>query len=153
MFTDSAKWRRPVQKTYKMSLKGFPINEFKYQLIKLKDYKAEDFEQKAPENPLTWAYLPLTDYSNDKRFEIKAKSINGIAKTTSNEKEKATLFSLVNHTLRLTKEEEILFNELIEKDTIYKEAKMLETIKDVGIEIGIEEGIEIGIEEGREGMR
>ena len=29
-----------------MSLKGFPINEFKYQLIKLKDYKAEDFEKK-----------------------------------------------------------------------------------------------------------
>ena len=44
--------------------------------------------------------------------------------------------SVVNHTLRLTKEEEILFNELIEKDTIYKEAKMLETIKDVGIEYG-----------------
>ena len=81
MFTDSAIWRKPVQKTYEMSLKGISINEFKYQLIKLKDFKSEEFETKAPDNPLTWAYLPFTDFSKQKKYEIKAKAINGIANT------------------------------------------------------------------------
>ena len=105
MFTDKAKWRVPVSRKYKMELQDIPINEFSFQLIKLKEFKAEDFEQKAPENPLTWAYLPLTDYPKSKRVEIKAKAINGIAKTAETEKGKATLASLVDHTLRLSNEE------------------------------------------------
>jgi len=111
---------------------------------------SEDFEKILPDNPLTWAYLPLTHYSNEKRIEIKAKAINGIAKTAKNEKGKATLFSLVNHTVRLTKEEQYIYNQLLEKNITYEEGKMLETIKDVGIEEGIEIGREEGREEGRE---
>ncbi|KPA17016.1 hypothetical protein MHK_002766, partial [Candidatus Magnetomorum sp. HK-1] len=99
MFTDKAKWRKPVNKTYKMKLHDIPINDFSFQLIKLKEFKAEEFEKKAPNNPLTWAYLPLTDYPKEKRVEIKAKAITGIAKTAETEKGKATLASLVDQTL------------------------------------------------------
>jgi len=152
MFTDNARWTKPVLKTYKMALHEFSINEFSFQLIKLKDFNSEEFEKKAPDNPLTWAYLPLTYYPNDKRVNIKAKAVNGIAKTAKTEKGKATLFSLVNHTLRLTPEEQKVYNNIIEKDLIYKEGKMLESIKEVGIEEGIEIGIEKGIEKGRIGM-
>ena len=88
MFTDQSKWRKPVSKTYKMTLQDMPINEFTYQLIKLKEFKSEEFVKKAPENPLTWAYLPFTDYPKNKRIEIKVKAINGIAKTADTEKGK-----------------------------------------------------------------
>ena len=48
---------------YDMKLLDYKINEFTYYQIKLKNYTADEFEKIAPENPLTWAYLPLTKYS------------------------------------------------------------------------------------------
>ena len=51
MFTDPAKWRKPVKDTYKMSVCGYPINEFTYRLIKLKHIPAAEFEKRPPKIP------------------------------------------------------------------------------------------------------
>ena len=140
MFTDIHQWSTPVPNTYSMKIMNYSIiKKFSYQLIKLKKYNSEEFIKIAPQNPLTWAYLPFTNYSKDQRPIIKAKSVNGIIKTVSNEKQKATLYSLIDHSLQLNKEENDRYLDLIEKDILYKETKMLESIEEVGIEKGRKE--------------
>jgi len=132
MFTDDAKWKRkPVPATYKMSLPGFPINEFNYNIIKLKNFKADDFIEKDRENPLTWAYLPLTDYPKKDKPKIKAQAIEGILKTSKNDKEKATLLTLIDQSLTLNKEENEQYLILIQNVEIYKEVKMYDTIEEM----------------------
>ncbi len=51
----------------------------------------------------------------------------------------------------MNKDEEKQYRELLNTDPMYKEAKMLESIEEVGIEKGIVIGREEGIEEGIEG--
>ena len=139
MFTDPAKWRKPVKDKFNLSLLQYPINEFTYRLIKLKSFRAEEFEKRIEENPLAAAYLPLTDYPGKERPLIKAKAMKGIAKIPMGLKQ-ATLFSLVQESMPLEKEEEDLFQKLIQAEPIYQEVKMLQSIKEVGIEEGIEKG-------------
>ena len=147
MFTDPAKWKIPIECELDMELKGYLINSFKYQLIKVKDFKAEDFAKDQPDNPLTWAYLPLTDYPKEQRPEIMAKAMAGINKTSKNERIKATLASLVSQSMKLTPDERKQYDELIQKDNPLKEVKMLESMRDLGREEGLEEGMEKGKDE------
>ncbi len=146
MFTDTHKWRKPVKKKFKISLFGHTVSEYNYHLIKLKNFRASEFEKKADKNPLAAAYLPLTDYPKKDRPVIKAKAVRGIAKKLPPGRKQSTLYSLIQESIKLDKKEEKQYQKLIRADPVYKEAKMLESIK----EVGIEEGILIGIEEGRE---
>ena len=149
MFIDPHQWTKPIPKTFNMSIMDYPvINAFTYQLIKLKQYNAEEFEQLKPDNPLTYAYLPLTHYPTDQKHVIKAKSINGMIKTVKNEKQKAVIYSLIDISLPLTQEELEKYEQLIELNDNFKEVKMFETVEQY-IE---EKGIEKGIEKGRSGL-
>ncbi|MDM8555231.1 hypothetical protein QUF75_10915 [Desulfococcaceae bacterium HSG7] len=134
MFTDPVKWRKPGKDTFKLSLLQHPINEFTYRLIKLKNYQAAEFEKQIDANPLAAAYLPLTDYPKNQRPLIKAKALEGIAKVQSGKK-KTTLFSLIQESITLNQDEEKQFQKLIESN--FKEAKMLESIEEYGIEKGM----------------
>jgi len=145
MFTDPAKWRKPVKETFNLSLFQYPINEFTYRLIKLKNFKAEEFETRIEENPLAAAYLPLTDYPKKERLLIKAKAVKGVAKIPDGRKQ-ATLLSLINESIMLNGEEEKQFQELIKSNQAYREVEMLQSVE----ELGMEKGIEIGIERGKE---
>ncbi len=151
MFTDSAKWRIPVKDTYRLDLFGYPVCEFSYRLIKLKHIPAEEFEKKIPENPLAAAYLPLTGYPKKERPVIKAKALNGIAKVPQGPR-RSVLYSLIDQSLQLNPEEEKTFRELIQKNPMFQEVKMLQSIEEVGMEkgmeIGVEKGIGIGVEKG-----
>jgi len=64
------------------------------------------------------------------RVVIKAKAINGIAKTAKSEKGKATLASLVDHTLRLSKQEENIYHELIDNSSIFIDKELSKIMKD-----------------------
>lgn len=140
MFTDPVvEWRKPVEDKFTLSLRDYPICEFHYRLIKLKNYKAEEFEEKIGKNPLAAAYLPLTDYPKEDRPVIKAKAIRGIADVPKGRKQ-STLLSLINESIKLDSEEEKTFQQLIQADPSYKEVKMLESIEEVGYERGFEEG-------------
>ncbi|MEE4357196.1 MAG: hypothetical protein V2I97_12075, partial [Desulfococcaceae bacterium] len=147
MFTDSAKWRIPVKDTYRLDLFGYPICDFSYRLIKLKHIPAEEFEKKIPENPLAAAYLPLTGYPKKERPVIKAKALNGISSVPQGPK-RSVLYSLIDQSLQLNPEEEKTFRELIQKNPMFQEVKMLQSIEEVGIEKGVERGIGIGVEKG-----
>ena len=141
MFIDPHQWRTPVSDTFSMNVMNYPvIKDFSYQIIKLKKYEFEVFEKKAPDNPLTWAYLPLTNYPKTLKPLIKAKSIKGVIKTTKNEKQKAILTSLVDTSIPLTKDEHDQFLKIIEKDAQFKEVKMFETVEEYFLEKGREEG-------------
>ncbi|KPA13215.1 hypothetical protein MHK_006599 [Candidatus Magnetomorum sp. HK-1] len=150
MFIDPHQWRKPISETFSMDVMNYPVIEkFSYQMIKLKKYDSDDFEKKAPDNPLTWGYLPLTNYPQQNRPLIKAKAINGIIKTASNDKQKAILSSLIDTSLPLTKEEHRQYLKLIEKDAQYKEVKMFDTVEEYFHEKGREKGLEEGLQEGR----
>jgi hypothetical protein len=132
MFTDPAKWRKPVRDKFSLSLGQYPINEFTYRLIKLKDYKAEELEKKTGENPLAAAYLPLTDYPKKERPVIKARAMKGISGIPERRR-LATLYSLIQECIVLNSEEERQFQELILSNPIYKEVKMLQSVREVGV--------------------
>ena len=156
MFTDSAKWRKPVKNEFSLSLTQYPICEFTYHLIKLKNFGADEFEEKIGENPLAAAYLPLTDYPKKDRPVIKARAMKGIAGISEGRK-RATLFSLIQESIRLDSEEERQFRELVRTSPMYKEVKMLESVEEVGYERGMEEARgmlesveEVGYERGME---
>ncbi len=55
------------------------------------------------------------------------------------------LYSLIQQSLELNPEEEKKFREIIGENPMFMEAKMLQSIE----EVGIEKGIDIGKEEGR----
>ncbi|OQY51647.1 MAG: hypothetical protein B6245_24365, partial [Desulfobacteraceae bacterium 4572_88] len=103
------------------------------------------------ENPLAAAYLPLTDYPKKERPVIKARAMKGISGIPEGQK-RATLYSLIQESIRLDSNEERQFRELVRTNPIYKEVRMLQSVREVGIEegieIGIEKGVEIGIEKG-----
>lgn len=144
MFTDPHKPRKPLKKKFKISLFGDTVSEYNYHVINLKDFKASDFEKKTDENPLAAAYLPLTDYPRKDRPLIKAKAVRGIAKKLPPGKKQSTLYSLIQESLKLDKKEEKQYQKLIQANPVYKEAKMLESMKEVGREEGREEGVLIG---------
>ncbi len=141
MFTDPAKWSVPVKNTFSLALLEYPVCEFAYRLIKLKKYKAEEFEKRIEKNPLAAAYLPLTDYPKKERPAIKAKAVQGIAKMPPGPKQ-ATLLALVEESIRLNHEEETLYKKLIQND--YKEVRMLQSVE----ELYMEKGVGIGMEKG-----
>ncbi len=145
IFTDSAEWRIPVKDTYLLDLFGYPVNEFTYRLIKLKRIPAEEFERKMSENPLAAAYLPLTGYPKKERPVIKAKALNGISRVPQGQR-RSVLYSLIDQSLQLNPEEENIFRELIQKNPMFQEVKVLQSIE----EVGIEKGILIGLEKGEQ---
>jgi hypothetical protein len=138
MFTDPVKWRKPVEKTCRIEIFGRPVNEFAYQQIKLKHISAEEFEKKAAENPLAAAYLPLTDYPKKDRPLIKAKAVKGIAGVEKGPR-RSVLYSLIDHSLPLDQDEEKAFQKIIQENPMFQEAKMLQSIEEVGMEKGIEQ--------------
>ncbi len=149
MFTDPAKWRRPISDKFTISLPGHPICEFSYTLIKLRGYKAEKLESRMAENPLAAAYLPLTDYPKRERPMIKAKAMRGVARLSKGQRQ-ATLFSLVRESLPLNPEEHKQYQEIVRSDPLWQEVSMLESVEDVGYERGWEEGWEGGRQEGHQ---
>jgi predicted transposase/invertase (TIGR01784 family) len=148
MFTDPAKWKKNLESKFVISLPGHSVCEFRYNLIKLKNYEAEEFGKRIGENPLAAGYLPLTDYPAEDRPLIKAKAMKGIAKLPPGQGQ-ATLFSLIQESLPLTTEEEKEFRKLVTDNPMYQEVKMLQSIEEVGIEKGLEKGLEQGLEKGR----
>jgi flagellar biosynthesis/type III secretory pathway protein FliH len=148
MFTDQSVWRKPVKSQYTMSLLGQKILEFNYQIIKLKNYSAEEFAKDAPDNPLTWAYLPMTDYPKEDKTLIRAKALQGITRTEKNEKRQAHLVRMVDTYLPLTKKERTKYLSIVKQNDDYKEVKMIETLQDVFLEKGRDEGHKKGHKEG-----
>ena len=116
---------------------GYPVNEFAYQQIKLKHIPAGEFEKKAADNPLAAAYLPLTDYPKKDRPLIRAKAIKGIAGVEGGPR-RSVLYSLIDHGLQLEPAGEKTFREIIQENPMFQEAKMLQSIEELGMEKGME---------------
>ncbi len=76
---------------------------------------------------------------------IKAKALKGIAGVEKGPK-RSVLYSLIDHSLPLAPDEEKTYREIIQENPMFQEAKMLQSIEEVGIEKGMEKGIDIGVE-------
>jgi hypothetical protein len=150
MFTDQARWEKPIKDSYKLKLLDYPINEYHYHLIKLKSYKSDDFEKIAEKNPLAFAYLPLTDYDKAKRPYIKAKAVNGILTNYPDGQKRATLISLVDESIQLNPDEQKTFDQVInEYPNKYQEVKMFQSLEEYLLYKGKTSGLEEGRKEGR----
>jgi len=150
MFTDHAIWEKPVKDSYKLELLDYPINEYHYHLIKLKNYNAEDFEKLAQNNPLAYAYLPLTDYKSDARPYIKAKAVNGILSNYTDGQKRATLMSLIDESIQLDPDEQKVYNQtLTEYSEQIQEVKMFQSLEEYLTYKGRTEGRKEGHKEGR----
>ncbi len=55
---------------------------------------------------------------------------------------RSVLYSLIDHSLPLEPDEEKAFRKIIQENPMFQEAKMLQSIEEVGREKGREEGIE-----------
>ena len=96
----------------------------------------------------------MTKYPKKDRPKIKADAIKGILNTTKNEKQKATLLTLIDQTIRLNKDENEQYLELIKDVKLYKEVKMYNTIEEMLLDKGRTEGkIEGEIEGERRGIK
>ncbi len=51
---------------------------------------------------------------------------------------------MIQESIKLNKDEEKQYRELMNTDPMYKDVKMLESIEEVGVEKGVEKGIVIG---------
>jgi len=149
MFTDSAtEWRKPVPETYQLQLMDYPINEYHYNIVRLKCYESDQFEEMAKENPLAYAYLPLTKFDSKERPHIKAKAINGIMTNFPVGQKQATLISLVDECMPLYPDEQKKYESIIqEKSETLKEMHMFQSIEEYFLYKGKEIGKESGQEE------
>ena len=81
---------------------------------------------------------------------IKAKALETVKETVKDDVKQATLLSLIDHSLKLSQEETEAFYRLIQKDSQFRELKMLQSIEEHYLEKGMDLGMEKGKEEGRE---
>ena len=150
MFTDKANWSKRIPVTYTLSLFDYPVCQYRFHLIKLKDYPAKPFSEYAPENPLTWAYLPLTRYARKERPEIAARAKLGVIKLVQDRQKRATLLSLIDHSLDLNQSELEIFNNIISSEEKFRKVKMLQSIEELGYEKGHDQGIQQGMKQGED---
>ena len=150
LFTDSARWHKITPETFQLSLHGKRVVQYEYYLIKLKRYTPEQLLELGRENPLVWAYLPLTDYKAKDRPRMKARAFGGVARLVKDGQGQATLFSLINRSVELDAEEQKELKKILIEEEGFQEVRMLQSIEEVGFERGIEQGFEQGIEQGFE---
>ena len=70
LFSDDAIWRKRVPDTYEIRVGNEVYSQFRYHLIKLKDFDARAFLKS--DNPLAFALMAKMDYSRQEQVRLKA---------------------------------------------------------------------------------
>jgi len=140
IFTDDARWRKPVLNTYDISLRKRTYMHFEYHLIKLKHLDYRQFLES--ENPLAFALMAKMNYKRSQRVRLKADFLRWILGIPINPARQSLLFDFIETYMALNRKEETEFESLVVREPEYKEVeKMVTTYEKRGIEKGIEKGI------------
>jgi len=147
LFSDDAIWRKRVPDTYEVRVGSEVYSQFRYHLIKLKDFDARAFLKS--ENPLAFALMAKMDYSRQEQVRLKAEFLRLIMTAKVNEARRSLLLEFVDGYMPLEDAEQKELVRFVKTQPDYEEVtKMITSFERVGIEKGIEKGIERGIERG-----
>ena len=144
VFTDDHKWRTNVPDTFSISFNDKEYLRYCYHSIKLKRYNWADFLKQS--NPLAFALMAKMDYSKADRVKLKADFLRLILKADFNKARQSMLLEFVENYIKLSKNEQSDFEELIDKKEYVEVAKMVTVYEERGINNGIEQGMQKGMQ-------
>jgi hypothetical protein len=137
MFTDDARWRKPVPDHFELSFSGRSIVRFDYHLIKLRHLDYRQFLQS--QNPLAYALMAKMDYNRKERVRLKADFLRLILGCPVDPARRSLLVEFVETYLPLAKDEQEQFDTIVKHDEQYVEVESMITVYE---QKGIEKGIE-----------
>ena len=143
VFTDDAKWRKPVADTFDIRLGEEVYMHFKYHLIKLKHFDYRQFLES--DNPLAFALMAKMDYKPSQRVRLKADFLRWILGIPIDPARRSLLVDFVETYVALNRKEEVEFDNFVQKPEYKEVEKMVTTYEKRGIEKGIEKGREEGM--------
>lgn len=138
VFTDDAKWRKPIPDSFTIQLRCTYMR-FRYHLVKLKHLDYRRFLTSS--NPLAYALMAKMGYSRRERVRLKAEFLRLILGAKVDPARRSLLIDFVETYMPLGGQDESEYERLVAKDPEYREvAAMITVYEKRGIEKGRREG-------------
>jgi len=139
LFSDDARWKKPVPNHFELSLAGKTFVRFEYHVIKLKNLDYREFLDS--NNPLAYALMAKMSYNRKERVGLKADFLRLILVCPVDPARRNLLVEFVETYLPLAEHEQTEFQEIVVGDQKYAEVREMITVYEKrGIEKGIEKG-------------
>ena len=149
LFSDDARWRKPVPDHFEITVSGNRFVRFDYHLIKLRQLDYRQFLDS--NNPLAYALMAKMDYNQKERVRLKADFLRLILGCPVDPVRPSLLVEFVKTYLPLAKDEQAEFREIVHADSQYVEVKrMITTYELEGKKEGKKEGRKEGKKEGKQ---
>ena len=147
LFADDSKWDIEVPNTYTVNFAGQEYLKYFYHPIKLKHHNWKKFLNS--NNPLAYALMAKMDYNKEERAKLKVDFLRFVLKLETNPARQGLLVDFIENYIRLNKQEQKTFNNIVEtRQECDEVTKMITVYEERGIKIGREEGIQEGRQEG-----
>jgi hypothetical protein len=139
VFTDDARWRKPVPDDFELSLAGTRFVRFQYYLIKLKSLDYRQFLDS--NNPLAFGLMAKMDYNWKERVRLKADFLRLVLASPVDPARQSLLVEFVETYLALAEPEQAEFEQIVAGNPQYTQVEqMITAYEKKGIEKGIERG-------------
>lgn len=114
IFSDDAKWNKPIPDHFEIEVSGKTVLAFKYELIKLKNFNWRDYLE--TENPIAVALMSKMGYKKEEMLSVKTE-ISRILFTGKlrNHPKTAIINNFVEYYLPLNTKEAIIYKEELKK--------------------------------------
>jgi hypothetical protein len=139
IFSDDARWKKPVPDHFELKVSGNRFVRFDYHLIKLRHLDYRQFLDS--NNPLAYALMAKMDYNRKERVRLKADFLRLILGYPVDPARRSLLVEFVETYVPLAGSEQLEFQAMVQTDEKYVEVqKMITVYEEKGIEKGIEKG-------------
>jgi len=125
VFSDDAKWRKPIPDAFSIGLKERNYVDFRYHLIKLKNLDYRSFLES--DNPLAFALMAKMEYNRRQRVRLKADFLRLILGAGVDRARESLLVDFVETYMRLNRKEESQYQKLVSEKREYKEVQTMIT--------------------------
>jgi len=139
VFSDDARWRKPVPNYFEVRLPTRQVVHFQYELIKLKDLDYRAYLKS--NNPLAYALMAKMNYNRKERVRLKADFLRLILGTGIDPARAGVLREFVETYMVLDRTEEIRFKQIVQTERRYQKVeKMITTYEKEAMKKGRVEG-------------
>ena len=146
VFSDDARWKKPVPDHFELSFSGRPIVRFDYHLIKLRQLDYRQFLDS--NNPLAYALMAKMDYNRKERVRLKADFLRLILGCPVDPARRSLLVEFVETYLPLAGPEQTEFQQIVQADRKYgKVEKMITVYEEKGKQEGKQETLLLLLQE------
>jgi hypothetical protein len=140
VFTDDARWRKPVPDDFELSLAGKRFVRFQYYLIKLKSLDYRQFLDS--NNPLAFGLMAKMDYNWKERVRLKADFLRLVLASPVDPARQSLLVEFVETYLALAEPEQAEFEQIVAGNPQYTQVEqMITAYEKKGIEKGKQEDL------------